>query len=56
MSYFIHNEKAIAAVPVNIDENGIKILRVDDKLPKYFKDFPLIGCSDLKWNAIVNAR
>jgi len=55
VAYFLRN-KAIAAVPVNIDNSCIEILRLNPNLPKYFKDFPLIGCPDTKWNAIINSR
>ena len=59
MGYFvsyIRKEKAIAAIPIEIDGEIIKILRVRNDMPKIFKDFPLIGCYDTRWNAIINAR
>jgi hypothetical protein len=53
---YIKDDKAIAAIPIEINGEIIKILRIDSNLPKLFKDFPLIGFSDTKWNAIINAR
>lgn len=55
VSYF-HDGVAIAAIPVEIENDIIKIVKVDNQYPKVFKDFPLIGCYDICWNAIINSR
>ncbi len=47
----------IAAIPIVADKNNIKkILKVNKNLSQIFKDFPLIGCEKIKWNAIINSK
>lgn len=53
---YLKNNKFIAAVPVDVQDGIIKLLRVPLNLPNVFKDFPLIGSSDTKWNAVINSR
>ena len=52
----VKDEKAIAAIPIEKEKNENKILRVDSKLSQIFKDFPLIGSSPIKWNAVINSN
>lgn len=46
----------MAGVPIEVDDDDWKILRVDQSIPQVFKDFPLIGSSPIKWNAVINSN
>lgn len=52
----MYNNNPIAAIPVDITDQRLKILKVDETLPQVFKDFPLIGSPPIKWNAVINSN
>ena len=46
----------MAGIPIEINGDDWKIIKVDQSLSQVFKDFPLIGSAPIKWNAIINSN
>ncbi len=44
------------AFPIHLDDHHIKLLEVKHKLPKMFKEFPLIGCKDFGFNFVFTSK
>ena len=44
------------AVPVSVEKDSIKLLETNEKYPKIFKEFPLIGCKDHGFNFVFTSR
>lgn len=47
---------SMIAAPVSIDNGRVKLLQTNNKYPKIFKEFPLIGCQDHGFNFIFTSR
>lgn len=46
----------MAGIPIDINGDDWKIIRVDQSFSQVFKDFPLIGSAPIKWNAVINSN
>jgi hypothetical protein len=50
------DSKSTIAMPVSLNDGKIMLNEVNHKLPKIFKEFPLIGCKDHGFNFIFTSK
>ena len=47
---------SVIAMPLFIEGQKVRLMELNHKLPKIFKEFPLIGCNDTGFNFVFQSK